>query len=76
MALDAGYGSHEAFTRAFRDQFGLTPEQVRGRGTLSENLKLVEAIPWTINLLPTSRRPGHRTPRLPCASPASPNGTT
>ena len=29
IALGAGYGSHEAFTRAFRDQFGLTPE--RGR---------------------------------------------
>src|SRR5262249_33274689 len=26
VALDAGYGSHEAFTRAFREQFGLTPE--------------------------------------------------
>jgi AraC family transcriptional regulator len=23
VALDAGYGSHEAFTRAFRDQFGV-----------------------------------------------------
>lgn len=22
VALDAGYGSHEAFTRAFRDRFG------------------------------------------------------
>lgn len=31
VALDAGYGSHEAFTRAFRDQFGLTPEQVRAQ---------------------------------------------
>ena len=29
LALDAGYESHEAFTRAFRDQFGVTPEQVR-----------------------------------------------
>jgi AraC-like DNA-binding protein len=29
VALDFGYGSHEAFTRAFRDQFGLTPESVR-----------------------------------------------
>src|SRR6185295_19406602 len=27
VALGAGYGSHEAFTRAFRDQFGLTPEE-------------------------------------------------
>ena len=32
VALDAQYGSHEAFTRAFRDQFGLTPEQVRADG--------------------------------------------
>lgn len=29
VALDAGYGSHEAFTRAFCDLFGLTPKQVR-----------------------------------------------
>jgi AraC family transcriptional regulator len=43
VALDAGYGSHEAFTRAFRDQFGLTPEAVRGQGHLN-NLILVEAI--------------------------------
>ena len=32
-ALDAGYGSHEAFTRAFGDQFGVTPESVRERGS-------------------------------------------
>jgi AraC family transcriptional regulator len=32
LALDAGYGSHEAFTRAFRDHFGVTPEQVRAGG--------------------------------------------
>ena len=31
VALDAGYGSHEAFTRAFRDQFGRTPESVRAQ---------------------------------------------
>ena len=31
IALDAGYGSHEAFTRAFREQFGVTPESVRDR---------------------------------------------
>jgi AraC family transcriptional regulator len=43
VALDAGYGSHEAFTRAFRDQFGLTPEQIRNRGHLT-NIELVEAI--------------------------------
>ena len=34
VALEAGYNSHEAFTRAFRDQFGVTPQQVRQRGSL------------------------------------------
>jgi AraC family transcriptional regulator len=43
VALDAGYGSHEAFSRAFRDQFGLTPEQVRTQGDLA-NVQLLEAI--------------------------------
>jgi AraC family transcriptional regulator len=43
VALDAGYNSHEAFTRAFRDQFGFTPEAVRAQGHVSQ-LALVEAI--------------------------------
>jgi AraC family transcriptional regulator len=46
VALEAGYGSHEAFTRAFRDQFGMTPEQVRAQGHV-DNLALVEAIRMT-----------------------------
>jgi AraC family transcriptional regulator len=46
VALDAGYGSHEAFTRAFRDQFGLTPEALRVRGHL-DDIKLTEPIKWT-----------------------------
>ena len=29
VAIGAGYGSHEAFTRAFRQQFGVTPETLR-----------------------------------------------
>jgi AraC family transcriptional regulator len=40
VALEAGYGSHEAFSRAFRDQFGLTPAKVRSRGAL-DGLALV-----------------------------------
>jgi AraC family transcriptional regulator len=40
VALDTGYGSHEAFTRAFRDQFGVPPERVRERGS-TEALALV-----------------------------------
>jgi AraC family transcriptional regulator len=43
VALDADYGSHEAFTRAFRDHFGVTPEAVRGSAQL-DNLKLLEPI--------------------------------
>jgi AraC family transcriptional regulator len=50
VALDAGYSSHEAFTRAFRDEFGLTPEQVRAQRHL-QNLKLVEAIKMVENLI-------------------------
>jgi AraC family transcriptional regulator len=43
LALDADYGSHEAFTRAFRDHFGMTPEAVRGLACL-DHLKLQEPI--------------------------------
>ena len=43
VALDAGYGSHEAFTRAFREQFGLTPDDVRRRRSL-DTLDLVEPL--------------------------------
>lgn len=42
VALDAGYNSHEAFTRAFRDQFGLTPEALRERGS-TKDLALTSA---------------------------------
>src|SRR5271169_5988742 len=43
LALDADYGSHEAFTRAFRDHFGVTPEAVRA-ATCLDHLKLQEPI--------------------------------
>lgn len=46
VALDAGYGSHEAFTRAFRDHFGLTPDDLRRRGTLTA-IAIVEALPMS-----------------------------
>src|SRR6202042_1893128 len=41
LALEADYGSPEAFTRAFRDHFGITPEMVRATTCLSR-LKLQE----------------------------------
>jgi AraC family transcriptional regulator len=42
VALESGYGSHEAFTRAFREQFGQTPESVRAQRHL-DTIELVEA---------------------------------
>ncbi|MEX2694497.1 GyrI-like domain-containing protein [Rhizobium mongolense] len=43
VALGASYGSHEAFTRAFRDQFGITPDAIRKQGHV-RNLALVEPL--------------------------------
>jgi AraC family transcriptional regulator len=43
VALEAGYGSHEAFSRAFRDQFGLTPAELRARGHV-DGIALVEPL--------------------------------
>jgi AraC family transcriptional regulator len=53
VALDAGYGSHEAFTRAFRDQFGVTPETIRAQGHLKKMelvgpIKIDETLPITL----------------------------
>src|SRR6202521_2274839 len=50
VALDAGYGSHEAFTRAFREEFGVTPETIRAPGhrkkiELVEPIKMDETLP-------------------------------
>jgi AraC family transcriptional regulator len=43
LAVDSGYGSHEAFTRAFREQFGLTPDAFRTQGHLN-NIHLTEPL--------------------------------
>ena len=53
LALDADYGSHEAFTRAFRDHFGVTPETVRASARL-DHLKLQEPIPMDSTAYRTS----------------------
>jgi AraC family transcriptional regulator len=49
VALDSGYASHEAFTRAFRDYFGMTPDAVRSGATLDLTL-LKEPIDLTHSL--------------------------
>lgn len=43
VALEAGYQSHEAFTRAFRDQFGVTPNQLRKSRSI-HRVKTVEPL--------------------------------
>ena len=63
VALEAGYGSHEAFTRAFVDQFGLTPEAVRARRDVAD-LKLMEPIRMDETMLKTLEPPRIETGRL------------
>lgn len=46
LALDSGYSSHEAFSRAFRAQFGVTPEMVR-RTKTTENLTMIKPMQHT-----------------------------
>lgn len=61
VALDSGYGSHEAFTRAFCSQFGITPERLRASGTVS-GLTLTEALVMShstlVELLPPRQESG------------------
>lgn len=50
VALQFGYSSHEAFTRAFKAQFGVTPDTVQ-RARSTEAIELVE--PLRMNEIPT-----------------------
>lgn len=43
LALAIGYGSHEAFSRAFKQEFGATPEAVRARG-LPESATVLQPV--------------------------------
>ncbi|WP_158814453.1 AraC family transcriptional regulator [Methylocapsa sp. S129] len=63
LALDAGYGSHEAFTRAFRAQFGCTPEMVR-RKAKTEDLAMIEAMK-----IPDDGRAELEAPRIVAGKP-------
>jgi AraC family transcriptional regulator len=60
VALEAGYGSHEAFTRAFRDQFGPAPETVRAQRRL-DNIELVEPIKMDQTVLADLQPPRFET---------------
>jgi AraC family transcriptional regulator len=52
VALDSGYGSHEAFTRAFRDRFGITPEEAR-EGNPYDTSALQEPFPMDLQPIDT-----------------------
>src|SRR5260370_1664368 len=60
LALDADYGSHEAFTRAFRDHFGMTPEAVRS-STCLDNLRLQEPIVMDSTVIDNLQAPRFQT---------------
>jgi len=52
LALDSGYASHEAFSRAFKAQFGKTPEEARQSRrveALVEPLAPTETTPMRLN---------------------------
>lgn len=49
VAIEHGYGSHEAFSRAFKEEFRVTPESVRFEGHV-KNLALTE--PLAMNTTP------------------------
>jgi AraC family transcriptional regulator len=60
VALDADYGSHEAFTRAFRDHFGVTPESVRDNAQL-ETFELLEPITMDSTIIDNLQPPRFET---------------
>src|SRR6202035_191234 len=62
LALEADYGSHEAFTRAFRDHFGVTPEAVRGIARL-HTLRLQEPIQMESSLTDKLQPPRFEIPK-------------
>jgi len=62
LALDADYSSHEAFTRAFRDHFGVTPEAVRS-STRLDNLMLQEPIVMDSTVIDNLQAPRFETAR-------------
>jgi AraC family transcriptional regulator len=59
LALEADYGSHEAFTRAFRDHFGVTPEAVRA--SRPDTIKLQEPIVMDSTLIDNLQPPRFET---------------
>lgn len=62
IAIEAGYESHEAFTRAFRSNFGAAPTEYRRRKRLPEQLQAASGIHY---------HQQHRLARFRAAKPES-----
>jgi AraC family transcriptional regulator len=62
LALDSGYASHEAFTRAFLDQFGVTPAELRRWGS-ANGVELVEPIKMDETLVADLELPRFENPK-------------
>src|SRR6202790_4550996 len=60
LALEADYGSHEAFTRAFRDHFGITPEAVRNSARI-DHIQLQEPIQMDSTVMDNLQAPRFET---------------
>jgi len=60
VALDADYGSHEAFTRAFREHFGITPDALRAQRRL-DTLKLQGPITMDSTIIDNLAQPRFET---------------
>ncbi|THD57475.1 AraC family transcriptional regulator [Phenylobacterium sp.] len=61
VALEVGYGSNEAFTRAFRALLGVTPEAVKRRADLA-GLALVEPLHRLLSTSEPLEEPRRETP--------------
>ncbi len=55
IAFDAGYDSHEGFTRAFRDRFGCSPSHIRSHPETPIALQEAISMPATTPLQVTAR---------------------
>ncbi|MGE0315285.1 MAG: helix-turn-helix domain-containing protein [Lautropia sp.] len=56
LALESGYASHEAFSRAFRSQFDVTPQSVRAAAS-TEHLALVAPLELAATAKPSDVSP-------------------
>ncbi|MCU0703258.1 MAG: AraC family transcriptional regulator [Fimbriiglobus sp.] len=62
IAPEAGYGTHESFTRAFKERFGVTPTECRTVGLNTPFAQKRETMPTTFDATQLSVRVKHFDP--------------